>query len=47
MASVPATPWKYCGMVNKTPNRARIGSVERSTPQVNEAERNSARSSSG
>src|SRR5208282_2608500 len=47
MAVVPSTPWKYCGMVNKTPSMATIGNMERITPQVNDAEPNSERSSSG
>ena len=36
IASVPSTPWKYCGMVNKIPSMARIGNVARITPQVND-----------
>jgi hypothetical protein len=40
IALVPSTPWKYCGMVNKMPSMARIGTTARITPQVNEAEPN-------
>jgi hypothetical protein len=47
MAVVPSTPWKYCGMVNKMPSMARIGNMARITPQVNEAELNNVKSSSG
>jgi hypothetical protein len=47
MAFVPSTPWKYWGMVNKMPSMARIGTTARITPQVNEAEANRLRSSSG
>lgn len=47
MAFVPSTPWKYCGMVNKMPSIAMIGSTARITPQVNDAEPNKVRSRSG
>ena len=47
MALVPSTPWKYCGMVNRMPSMARIGTMARITPQVNEAEANKRRSSKG
>ena len=47
MALVSSTPWKYCGMVNKMPSMARIGKMARITPQVNEAEPKSVRSSNG
>jgi len=47
IALVPSTPWKYCGMVNKMPSMARIGTRARITPQVNEAEPNKLRSIRG
>ena len=31
---VPSHPWKYCGIVNSTPNMAKIAIAERITPQV-------------
>ena len=47
MAAVPSTPWKYCGMVNKMPSRHMIGTTDRITPQVNDAEPNRLRSIRG
>jgi hypothetical protein len=31
---VPSTPWKYWGIVNSTPNIAKIAIEERITPHV-------------
>ncbi len=34
IALVPTTPWKYWGIVNRTPSIARIATASRITPQV-------------
>jgi hypothetical protein len=47
IAVVPSTPWKYCGIVNKTPINARNDMAAKIAPQVNEAELNSVMSSNG
>jgi len=47
MGSVPRTPWKYCGIVDKTPIIARIARAARITPQVNAAELKSVRPTNG
>src|ERR1700677_3066533 len=47
IAVVPRTPWKYCGIVNRTPINARNDIAAKIEPQVNDAELNSVMSSNG
>ena len=47
MAVLPSTPWKYWGMVKRTPIKARNDRAAKIDPQVNDAELNSVMSSNG